>query len=85
MSRKIFAEKDNYNCIVYKKVMSIKLVLRYFKLFIYFYLHAFFQHLHVELYTLYTCTITNNYMYVSYLKINCHDLTLLSKEFILMF
>ena len=59
MSRKIFAEKDNYNCIVY---MSIKLVLRYFKLFILFLL-TFFQHLHVELYVLYTCTIKNNYMY----------------------
>ena len=42
-SRKISAEKDNYNCIVYKKVMSIKLVLRYFKLFILFftYMHSF--------------------------------------------
>ena len=43
MSRKIFAEKDNYNCIVY---MSIQLVLRYFKLFILFLL-TFFQHLHL--------------------------------------
>ena len=63
MSRKTFAEKDNYNCIVYKKVMSIKLVLRYFKLFILFLLTCILQHLHVELYTLYTCTIKNNYMY----------------------
>ena len=38
MSKKIFAEKDNYNCIVYKKkVMSIKLVLRYLN----FYMHSF--------------------------------------------
>ena len=59
MSRKIFAEKDNYNCIVYM-YMSIKLVLRYFKLFILFLL-TFFQHLHVELYT--PTPIKNNYMY----------------------
>ena len=63
MSRKIFAEKDNYNCIVY---MSIKLVLRYIKLFILFLL-TFFQHLHVELYTptavllkIITCIIPEN-------------------------
>ena len=59
MSRKIFAEKDNYNCIVY---MSIKLVLRYFKLFILFFTYILSTLTCWILYT-YTCTIKNNDMY----------------------
>ena len=48
MSRKIYAGKNNSNC-MYVVYMSIKLVLKWFKLFILFLL-TFFQHLHVELY-----------------------------------